>query len=323
MRGHARLVLRVCCVAGFATWCAAGFAAARAPKDPRKGVIQQLFGTSLPGAKLFSPSISKQKEMVLRKMIADGRSMSERTGREIQALEARLAVCDPIEQNAHTARIRILRRETAIIERRIDELRLRVGKVTGFDGNLTRPGLYGAIARGYENFVATEERSARVMFKQMQRKGDAWGMLREDAASLLRLGSNVSLAGGYLGLKGSTALLPHAAAIIARANKLETLAPGILDAVSKEEALPLVEPHLDTILERLDEIEPFMPFVLENLEALAPCAHCPHSHTHAHARIDTDTHTHTLPAAPRPTLPSTSQVHRRHPRPLRVARALR
>ena len=63
MRGHARLVLRVCCVAGFATWCAAGFAAARAPKDPRKGVIQQLFGTSLPGAKLFSPSISKQKEM--------------------------------------------------------------------------------------------------------------------------------------------------------------------------------------------------------------------------------------------------------------------
>jgi len=44
----------------------------------------------------------------------------------------------------------------------------------------------------------------------------------------------------------------------------------ILEAVSENEALPLVEPHLDTILERLDEIEPFMPFVLHNLIALAP-----------------------------------------------------
>ena len=32
----------------------------------------------------------------------------------------------------------------------------------------------------------------------------------------------------------------------------------------------MVEPHLDTILDRLDEIEPFIPFVLENFDALVP-----------------------------------------------------
>lgn len=43
---------------------------------------------------------------------------------------------------------------------------------------------------------------------------------------------------------------------------------GILLAIDGH--LPLIEPHLDTILDRLDEIEPHMPFVLDHLEALAP-----------------------------------------------------
>ena len=78
------------------------------------------------------------------------------------------------------------------------------------------------------------------MFEQMRRKGDAWALVREDAASILRLGTNLSVSTGYMTLGGSAALLPHTAAIFARANKLESIAPGLLAVISEHEALPLV-----------------------------------------------------------------------------------
>jgi len=94
--------------------------------------------------------------------------------------------------------------------------------------------------------------------------------VREDTFSLLRLGSNASLVAGYASLRNAERLAPHAAAIAARAAKLERYAPGILVAVDGH--LAEVEPHLDEILERLDEIEPHLPFVLRHLDLLAP--HC-------------------------------------------------
>lgn len=211
-----------------------GFAA-RMAKDPRRGVIQQLFGPTWAGPNFLRPSMTKRKESVLRGRIASRRSMVDRTKREIEALEARSCVVTGLEQKAHGARVAILQRETFVMESQLVALKNTLGKVTGYEGDLTRPGLYGVMARGYEKFIATEERSARVMFDQMQRKGDAWELLREDAASLLRLGTNLSVTTGYMTLGGSAALLPHAAAIIARANKLESMAPGILAAISEHE----------------------------------------------------------------------------------------
>ena len=247
--------------------------------------------------------MTKRKETLLRGKIAAKRSFVDQINREIEALDARSCVVTGLERKAHETRVAILRRETDVLERQLVTLRNYLGKVTGYDGDLTRPGLYGVMARGYEKFIATEERSnpnpspspspnpnanpnpnpnpnpnsnpkqersARVMFEQMRRKGDAWALVREDAASILRLGTNLSVSTGYMTLGGSAALLPHTAAIFARANKLESIAPGLLTVISEHEALPLVEPHLDTILDRLDEIEPFMPFVLENFDALVP-----------------------------------------------------
>ena len=179
--------------------------------------------------------MTKRKESVLRGRIASKRSMVDRTKREIEALTARSCVVTGLEQKAHGARVAILQRETYVMESQLVSLKNTLGKVTGFEGGQTRPGLYGVMARGYEKFIATEERSARVMFDQMQRKGDAWELLREDAASLLRLGTNLSVTTGYMTLGGSVALLPHAAAIISRANKLESMAPGILAAISEHE----------------------------------------------------------------------------------------
>ena len=226
----ALLLLHACCcvlVEGFA---------ARMAKDPRRGVMQQLFGSSWTGPNFLRPTMTKRKESVLRGRIASKRSMVDRTKREIEALTARSCVVTGLEQKAHGARVAILQRETYVMESQLVSLKNTLGKVTGFEGGQTRPGLYGVMARGYEKFIATEERSARVMFDQMQRKGDAWELLREDAASLVRLGTNLSVTTGYMTLGGSAALLPHAAAIIARANKLESMAPGILAAISEHEA---------------------------------------------------------------------------------------
>ena len=257
-----------------------GFAV-RAAKDPRRGVIQQLFGSTWSGPNILKPlrpSMTKRKETLLRGKIAAKRSFVDQINREIAALDARSCVVTGPERTAHETRVAILRRETDVLERQLGTLRNYLGKVTGYDGDLTRPGLYGMIARGYEKFIATEERSnpnpspspspnpnanpnpnpnpnpnsnpkqersARVMFEQMRRKGDAWALVREDAASILRLGTNLSVSTGYMTLGGSAALLPHTAAIFARANKLESIAPGLLAVISEHEALPLVEPHLD------------------------------------------------------------------------------
>ncbi|KAJ1446705.1 hypothetical protein M885DRAFT_452177 [Pelagophyceae sp. CCMP2097] len=48
--------------------------------------------------------------------------------------------------------------------------------------------------------------------------------------------------------------------------------PGIVDALLRQGHLEAVEPHLDAILERLDDIEPHMTWILRNVDDLAP--HC-------------------------------------------------
>ena len=138
-----------------------GFAL-RAAKDPRRGVIQQLFGSSWSGPNILKPlrpSMTKRKETLLRGKIAAKRSFVDQINREIAALDARSCVVTGLERKAHETRVAILRRETDVLERQLVTLRNYLGKVTGYDGDLTRPGLYGVIARGYEKFIATEERS--------------------------------------------------------------------------------------------------------------------------------------------------------------------
>ena len=238
--------------------------------DPRSGVIGTLFGQQASRLNFLKSGYGKRKEVVLRWRIAQHRSMVERCAREIGGLEQRLGYANlsPAEENAHRVRVAVLRRDAGVEETAILRLKQRVSKVVGQDASNSRPGLLGAAARQAEIFSASEERSAKVLLSQLRRRKDPWELLREDTSSLLRLGTNFSLAAGYLKLRQSPTLLPHTAAIIARAATLERHAPGILLAV--DGYLELVEPHLDTILDRLDEIEPHMPFVLENLDALAP-----------------------------------------------------
>ena len=58
-----------------------------------------------------------------------------------------------------------------------------------------REGVYGSVARGVETFLASEERSARVLLSQLAKQQDPWDLVRADTASLLRLGSQPRLVG--------------------------------------------------------------------------------------------------------------------------------
>ena len=96
-----------------------GFAL-RAAKDPRRGVIQQLFGSSWSGPNILKPlrpSMTKRKETLLRGKIAAKRSFVDQINREIAALDARSCVVTGPERKAHETRVAILRRRR---NRRVD-----------------------------------------------------------------------------------------------------------------------------------------------------------------------------------------------------------
>lgn len=174
---------------------------------------------------------SQRKEAVLRYRVAQQRSLVQRAAREIEALEARNAdlnerqTCEE-EQEANRARIATLRRDAGVAEGRVLLLKQRSATIRG-----KRKGFLGAVARAAETLNAAEEASAAVLFSQLRQQQDPWALIRDDFGSIARLGSNVTLAAGYLQLRGASRLGPHAAAIVARAAKLERYAPGILLAV--------------------------------------------------------------------------------------------
>jgi len=66
------------------------------------------------------------------------------------------------------------------------------------------------------------------------------------------------------------AILPHLPAIYTRLTTLEPHVPGIVRIL--DPYLEIVEPHLDRIMERMDEIEPHLPYILLHLDVLAK--HC-------------------------------------------------
>ncbi len=212
---------------------------------------------------------TRQKEAILRWRIAQQRALVDKAAREIDALEARVEKMQstrPQIVESIRARISQRRRDAGAAEALILGYKRRLGSAKG----ARRPGLLGEAARAAETFSASEERAAKVLWSALRGQADPWALLREDTFALLRLGSNLTLASGYARLSASPRLMPHAAAIVARASKLERFAPGILLAI--DGYLDLIEPHLDDILERFEQIEPILPFVLDHLEVITPHA---------------------------------------------------
>ena len=110
--------------------------------------------------------------------------------------------------------------------------------------------------------------------------------------------------------------MTHSPAIYSRIAQLEPYAPGLLAVV--ERWLPVIEPHLDDILERLDDIEPHLPYVIENIDVLAPqCGTALHPRPSPHPRILSLLTVG--PTAPRPTVITSSNRTPLPPPPSRPA----
>jgi len=245
---------------------ATSFSAAPTTAGARAGVVAKLFPSVAQMLPRLPATFSQRKAAALRWRVAQARDQVERAAREITALEARAAGISPVQDEARRARIATLRQEAGLAESQIIILKQKQRQL----GLPSREGWWGTAARSFETFLAREERSARVVLSTLGKARDPWDLVRADTISLLRLGSQPGLLAGYANLRDATRLAPHAAAIAARAYKLERFAPGILLAVDGH--LDAVEPHLDDILDRLDQIEPHLPFILRNLDVLAP--HC-------------------------------------------------
>mmetsp|Transcript_7502 Transcript_7502/g.22221 ORF Transcript_7502/g.22221 Transcript_7502/m.22221 type:complete len:416 (-) Transcript_7502:36-1283(-) len=65
-------------------------------------------------------------------------------------------------------------------------------------------------------------------------------------------------------------LVVHAPGILARLDRLEAHVPGIVTKILDGGHLGVIEPELDKILDRFDDIEPHVPWILDNIDALAP-----------------------------------------------------
>jgi len=274
----------------------------------------------------------RKKASAIRWRISRQRAEIEKTEDEVNGLLARLrsARLTATEAAAEQSRIDELRKEQREREATVMRLKAKIDAST-------RSGWFGAAARTMEVLAARQYASNEVFVATLRRQDDPWRLLRDDSNAILRLASNRSLVSGYAGLREARRLLPHAAAIYAKAAKLERYAPGILRALSatvpvstssssaaattaqlvstsdavddatlggaasSDDAsaaaataapppsyLELIEPHLDEILERFDDLEPHIPFVLEHMEQLAPHVNTHEgsqgSHTHAQWR---------------------------------------
>ena len=165
------------------------------------------------------------------------------------------------EQTAMRWRISQLRSEISRAEREVEALKVTLGRSK-------RPGLVGIAARASETLVARFDKSFTVLKRQVEKQADPIGFLALDTLAGLRLASNFSLAQRYL-LQGPS-LVTHSPAIYSRIALLEPYAPGLVSVV--ERWLPVIEPHLDEILDRLDDIEPHLLYIIDHIDTLAP--HC-------------------------------------------------
>ena len=102
---------------------------------------------------------------MLRWRAAQARASVKRAVREIEALEAR-GPAGSLAMDARRLRIAELRKEAGVAESRILLLKAKQREM----GLPRREGWYGATERFVETFLATEERSARVLLLQLRKQ---------------------------------------------------------------------------------------------------------------------------------------------------------
>jgi len=114
--------------------------------------------------------------------------------------------------------------------------------------------------------------SVRVFLSRVAAAPDPWRFLLHQAKAGVLMTSSLAsrppLAASIMPY--SPAILPHLPSIYTRLTILRPHVPGIARIL--DPYFDVVEPHLDRIMERMDQIEPHLPYLLLHLDVLAP--HC-------------------------------------------------
>jgi len=167
-------------------------------------------------------------------------------------------------------------RDTEVL-RQVDALQLRIEAHSKQLARLHRELSWDARLRVAARQLTRPVRtSVGVLTRRLGRKRDLeelWTFLAGQTLISARVIADL-LMGNY-GKSGLLDVLPHspllavhAPAIYAHIDKLQAHVPEILRILDTN--LHFIEPHLDAILERFDDIEPHIPWVLLHIDSLAP-----------------------------------------------------
>lgn len=158
------------------------------------------------------------------------------------------------------ARIASLRASIARQRREIDVLTNELNACPGSQG----------CEVSYDSLFDRLYRSVNVLMGRVTKCGDPLSFVYDQTGTALRLAQETAATGELVRdvLPNAPMLLTHVPGIYARATQLDSYVHSILPVL--DGYLPLVEPHLDTLIERFDDIEPHLPYCLDNVDIIVP-----------------------------------------------------
>ncbi|CAK9100401.1 unnamed protein product [Durusdinium trenchii] len=113
-------------------------------------------------------------------------------------------------------------------------------------------------------------RSLGVLVHTAWKNGDPVSFVYNQTGTAIRVAGETAASGELIRdvLPNAPTLLSYAPGLYAHASRLDRHLPQILSVL--DGYLPMVEPHLDVLIERFDDIEPHLEFCLEHADVVVP-----------------------------------------------------
>jgi len=120
------------------------------------------------------------------------------------------------------------------------------------------------------NILSRLLRSLCVLVHTAWKNGDPVSFVYNQTGTAIRVAGETAASGELIRdvLPNAPTLLSCAPGLYAHASRLDRHLPQILSVL--DGYLPLVEPHLDVLIERFDDIEPHLQFCLEHADVVVP-----------------------------------------------------
>lgn len=121
-----------------------------------------------------------------------------------------------------------------------------------------------------QNILNRLLRSLGVLVHTAWKNGDPVSFVYNQTGTAIRVAGETAASGELIRdvLPNAPTLLSYAPGLYAHASRLDRHLPQILSVL--DGYLPMVEPHLDVLIERFDDIEPHLQFCLEHADVVVP-----------------------------------------------------